>query len=157
MQRHPITKTAYVRLVEELKVLKQADRTQVIEEIAVAREHGDLKENAEYHAAKEKQGFIEARISDLEARSSLAEVIDPSSMSGNTVSFGATVTIEDIETEKQKTYQIVGEYEADLDKGMIAYTSPIARGLIGKSEGDDVEIQTPKGIMDYEILKVAYK
>jgi len=157
MQRYPIIKTAYERMEAELKELKSVQRPKLIEEIATARAHGDLKENAEYHAAKEKQGFLEGRIKDLEARVSLAEVIDVTTQSGNSVKFGATVTLEDIETEKQKTYQIVGEYEADLDKGLIAYTSPIAKGIMGKEAGDVVEISTPGGMHDYEIVKVEYK
>ena len=157
MQRYPITKEAYSRMEEELKRLKDVERPIIIEEIAVAREHGDLKENAEYHAAKEKQAFLEGRISDLEARQGLAEIIDPSAQEGDQVKFGAIVTLEDLETEEQKTYQIVGEYEADLDKGLIAYTTPIAKAVIGKSEGDDLEVHLPKGLVEYEIIKVEYK
>ena len=157
MQRYPITKQAYERMEAELKELKEVKRPEVIEEIAVAREHGDLKENAEYHAAKEKQAFLEGRISDLEARQGLAEIIDPAAQEGNEVKFGATVTLEDLETEQQKTYQIVGEYEADLDKGLIAFTTPIAKAMIGKSEGDDFEVQLPKGLVEYEIIKVEYR
>ena len=157
MERYPIIKEAYERMEEELKELKSVQRPQVIEEIATAREHGDLKENAEYHAAKEKQAFLEGRIQDLEARTGLAEVIDVAAQEGPDVKFGATVTLEDIETEKTKTYQIVGEYEADLDKGLIAFTSPIAKGIMGKSEGDDVQVRTPGGVVEYEIVKVEYK
>ncbi len=141
----------------ELKQLKNVERPEVIKQIATAREYGDLKENAEYKAAREKQGFIEGQIQNLEARMSLAEVIDPSTLSGTQVRFGAIVTLEDMETEKQKTYQIVGDYEADLTTGKIAHTSPIARGIIGKQEGDDAEIHTPKGIVEYEVVKVEYK
>ena len=157
MQRYPITKEAFERMKAELKNLKSVERPKIVEEISTAREHGDLKENAEYHAAKEKQGFLEGRIQDLEARSGLAEVIDPSAQEGDEVKFGAIVTLEDLETEKQKTYQIVGEYEADLDKGLIAYTTPIAKAIIGKAAGDDVEVHLPKGIVEYEIIKVEYK
>ena len=157
MERYPIIKEAYERMEEELKELKSVQRPQVIEEIATAREHGDLKENAEYHAAKEKQAFLEGRIQDLEARTGLAEVIDVAAQEGPDVKFGATVTLEDIETEKTKTYQIVGEYEADLDQGLIAFTSPIAKGIMGKSEGDDVQVRTPGGVVEYEIVKVEYK
>lgn len=157
MQRYPITKEAYARMEEELKRLKSVERPLIVEEISVAREHGDLKENAEYHAAKEKQAFLEGRIQDLEARSGLAEVIDPSAQEGDQVKFGAFVTIEDLETEEQKTYQIVGEYEADLDKGLIAFTTPIAKAVIGKTEGDDFEVSLPKGIVEFEIIKVEYK
>ena len=157
MQRYPITKDAYARMEAELKKLKSVDRPEVVEEIAVAREHGDLKENAEYHAAKEKQGFLEGRISDLESRQGLAEIIDPSEQEGPEVKFGATVTLEDLETEVKKTYQIVGEYEADIDKGLVAYTTPIAKAIIGKVEEDIAEVHLPRGIVEYEITKVEYK
>lgn len=157
MERYPITKTGHVQLEAELKQLKTVERPAVIEAIATAREYGDLKENAEYKAAREKQGFIEGQIQNLEARLSLAEIIDPTTLSGSQVKFGATVTLEDLETEKKRVFQIVGEYEADLEKGLIAHTSPIARGVIGKEEGDVVEIQTPKGLVEYEVVKVEYK
>ncbi|MBX2834735.1 MAG: transcription elongation factor GreA [Micavibrio sp.] len=157
MDQIPITKKGHVVLEEELRDLVKVQRPNVIEAIAVAREHGDLKENAEYHAAREQQSFIEGRIQELEAVIGRAQIIDPSTMSGKTVKFGATVTIIDEETEDEHTYQIVGDYEADLESGKISISSPIARGLIGKAEGDQVVIRTPKGATDYEILTVEYK
>lgn len=157
MERFPITKAGYIRMEEELRDLKGVQRPYIIGQIAEARAHGDLKENAEYKAAKERQSYIEGRIQDLEARISLAEIIDVPSLSGKQAKFGATVTLEDLETEKKKTYQIVGEYEADLDKGLIAYTSPVARAIIGKNEGDVVEVHTPKGMVEYEISEVEFK
>jgi transcription elongation factor GreA len=128
----------------------------IIEAIAEARAHGDLSENAEYKAAKEKQSHNEGRIQDLELKVSLAEIIDIADLSGKQVKFGATVTLEDLETEKRKTYKIVGEYEADIDSGLISYTTPVARALISKSEGDVVEVITPKGTVEYDIVKVEY-
>lgn len=156
MEQIPVTKKGFDRLSAELNDLKKVQRPNVIEAIAVAREHGDLKENAEYHAAREQQSFIEGRIQELEAVTGRAQIIDPSTMSGSSVKFGATVTIVNEETDEEKTYQIVGDYEADLDSGKISISSPIAKGLIGKSEGDSVVIRTPKGAGDYEILKVAF-
>lgn len=141
----------------ELKHLKGVERPAIIEAIAEARAHGDLSENAEYKAAKEKQSHTEGRIQDLEAKVSLAEVIDPADLSGKQVRFAATVTLEDLETEKRKTYKIVGEYEADIENGLIAYTTPVARAIIGKSEGEVVEVTTPKGVVEYDIVKVEYK
>ncbi len=157
MDQIPVTKIGYDALKEELHDLKTVQRPEVIEAIADAREHGDLKENAEYHAAREQQGFIEGRIQELEAVTGRAQIIDPSTLSGSTVKFGATVTIVDEETDEEKTYQIVGDYEASLEQGKISISSPIAKGLIGKSEGDSVVIRTPKGARDYEILEVAFK
>ena len=157
MERFPITKSGYEKMEEELKDLKGVQRPYIIGEIAEARAHGDLKENAEYKAAKEKQSHIEGRIQDLEAWISLAEIIDISALSGNQAKFGATVTVEDLETETKKTYKLVGLYEANLDKGLIAYTSPLARAIIGKSKGDVVEVTTPKGIVEYEIINVEFK
>ena len=141
----------------ELKHLKNEERPAVIDAIATAREHGDLKENAEYKAAREKQGFVEGRIAELSDKVSRAEIVDVAKMSGDKVMFGARVTIEDIETEQTKTYQIVSEYEADLDNGRIANTSPIARAILGRSIGDDIEVKTPKGVVEYEIIEVEYK
>ena len=157
MDRFPITKEGYIRMEAELKDLKGRQRPEIIEAIAEARAHGDLKENAEYKAAKEKQGFIEGRIQELEGKTGLAEILDPKDQTGTQVKFGATVTLEDLETEAKKTYKIVSEYEADLDKGLIAYTSPVAKALIGKNQGDVAEVHTPKGLVEYDILKVEYK
>lgn len=156
MERFPITRAGFDRMETELKDLKFRQRPEVIEAIAEARAHGDLKENAEYKAAKEKQSFIEGRIQELEIKISMAEIINPAEFKGKQVKFGATVTLEDLETEVKKKYQIVSEYEADLDKGLIAYVSPVAKALIGKSEGDVAEVHTPKGLVEYDILKVEY-
>lgn len=144
-------------LSAELHDLKKVQRPAVIEAIAEARAHGDLSENAEYHAAREQQSFIEGRIEELEAVTSRAQVIDPSTLSGDTVKFGATVTIVDEDTDEEKTFQIVGDYDADSDEGRLSISAPIARALIGKGEGDSVEVNTPKGKVFYEILSVAYK
>ncbi len=145
-------------LHKELEKLKHVDRPNVIKAIAEARAHGDLKENAEYHAAREQQGFIEARIKDIEAKLSLAQVIDISKIPNEgKVIFGATVTLFDLKTEKEVTYQIVGEDEADINIGKISVNSPIARGLIGKMEGDEVRVATPGGEVEYEIVAVEYK
>lgn len=157
MDKIPITATGFTRLEAELKNLKNVERPNVIKAIAEAREHGDLSENAEYHAAREKQSFIEGRIMELEAMVAHAEIFDPSSMKGDSVKFGATVKLVDEETEKEVTYQIVGEYEASLDHGKIALTAPIARALIGKKAGDTAEVNTPKGQRYYEVLSVAYQ
>jgi transcription elongation factor GreA len=155
MEKIPMTRAGYVALDEELKQLKSVERPAVIRAIAEAREHGDLSENAEYHAAREKQSFIEGRVKELEAIISLAEVIDPSRLSGS-VKFGATVTLVDEDTEEERTYQIVGEPEADLEKGLLNIKSPLARALIGKDEGDSVEVKTPGGERSYEILSIRY-
>ncbi len=157
MDRIPLTKTGYQRLETELKKLKNKERPEVVQAIAEAREHGDLSENAEYHAAREKQSFIEGRILELEAVIGQAEVYDPSEMSGTTVKFGATVKLVDEDTEEEVTYQVVGEYEADLEAGRISVTAPIARALIGKQAGDNAEVHTPKGERYYEILEVSYQ
>lgn len=156
MERFPITQKGYERLLEEIRTLKTVERPAVIQAIAEARELGDLSENAEYHAAREKQSFIEGRIVDLEDKSSRAEVIDISKLSGPVVKFGAKVQLLDEDSEKSFTYIIVGEYEADISKGLLSLSSPISRALIGKEEGDSVEVETPKGIKDYEITKVEY-
>lgn len=157
MEKVPITATGYARMEAELKELKSVERPAVIAAIAEAREHGDLSENAEYHAAREQQSFIEGRIQELEDQLSRAEVIDPSKLAGDTVKFGATVRLVDEDTEKEITYQIVGEYESDIQKGLLALTAPLARALIGKQKGDSVEVITPGGEKAYEILKVSYK
>ena len=156
MSKIHITKLGHEELEAEHKKLKAEDRPAVIEQIAEAREHGDLKENAEYHAAREKQSFIEGRIQELENIIANAEIIDVSKLSGDSVIFGATVKIVDCDTEEEKTYQLVSEYEADLERGKISVTSPIARGLIGKTVGDETVIQTPGGAKDYEILEVKF-
>jgi len=157
MDKVPMTQKGYDKLVAELKDLKSNQRPAVIAAIAEAREHGDLSENAEYHAAREQQSFIEGRIQELEGVIGAADVIDITKFTGETVKFGATVTIVDEETDEEKTIQIVGAYESDADNGQISLTSPIARALIGKSVGDSVTVRTPKGEADYEILEVQYK
>lgn len=153
----PMTAAGYERLQEELKQLKSVERPAIIEAIAEARSHGDLSENAEYHAARERQSFIEGRIQELEDQQSRVEVIDPRKMAGETIKFGAIVTVVDEDTDEETTYQIVGEYEADIDQGLLSNTAPISRALIGKKAGDSVEVKTPKGSRAYEILKVEYK
>lgn len=150
-----MTRGGYAVLDEELKLLKSVERPAIIRAIAEAREHGDLSENAEYHSAREKQSFIEGRIKELEAILSLAEVIDPTRLSGP-VKFGATVTLVDEDSDEQKVYQIVGEVEANLERGLLNMRSPLARALIGKEEGDSVEVRTPGGARNYEILAVRY-
>ncbi|MCH2096003.1 MAG: transcription elongation factor GreA [Rhodobacteraceae bacterium] len=155
MEKIPMTRAGFAALEAELKVLKSEERPAVIQAIAEARELGDLKENAEYHSAREKQGFIEGRIKEIESIIGLAEVIDPTSLSGS-VKFGATVTVVDEDTDEEKTWQIVGEYEANIEKGQLNIKSPIARALIGKEEGDSVEVRTPGGVRSYEVLTVAY-
>ena len=152
----PMTAGGYDQLQDELKHLKSVERPAVIVAIAEAREHGDLSENAEYHAARERQSFIEGRVAELEDKISRAQIIDPSKLSGDTVKFGATVTVVDEDTDEETTYQIVGEAEADVKNGRIAVTSPIARALIGKQVSDSIEVATPKGARAYEILKVQY-
>lgn len=156
MEKIPLTRTGHTRLEEELKHLKSVERPTIITAIAEARELGDLKENAEYHSAREKQGFIEGRIKELEAIMSLADIIDPASLSG-TIKFGATVELVDEDTDEEKTYQIVGEPEANIDQGRLNIKSPIARALIGKEDGDSVEVRTPGGMKSYEILSVVFK
>ncbi len=155
MEKIPMTPTGYSALDAELKHLRSVERPSVIKAIAEAREHGDLSENAEYHSAREKQSFIEGRIKELEGILGLAQVIDPKTLSGP-IKFGATVVLIDEDTEEEKTYQIVGESEADIEKGLLNIKSPLARALIGKDEGDSVEVKTPGGSKDYEITKVTY-
>jgi transcription elongation factor GreA len=151
-----MTGEGYEVLDEELKRLKTQDRPSVIAAIGEARAHGDLSENAEYHAAKERQGWIEGRIAEIEDKMARAQVIDISKLSGKQVKFGATVTVVDEDTEDEARYQIVGEHEADIKRGRLALTSPLARGMIGKESGDVVEVSTPNGIKAYEILKVEW-
>ncbi len=155
MEKIPMTPGGLAALNGELKQLKSVERPAIIKAIAEAREHGDLSENAEYHSAKEKQSFIEGRIKELEGTISLAQVIDPKTLSGP-IKFGATVALVDEETEEEKTYMIVGEAEADIEKGLLNIRSPLARALIGKEEGDSVEVRTPGGSRDYEIVKISY-
>jgi len=157
MSKVPLTKHGADMLTEELKRLKSQDRPQVVQAIAEARAHGDLKENAEYHAAKDQQGFIEARIKHLEGTLSHAEIIDVTKMdAGGKIIFGTTVELYDEDAAGEVTYRIVGDDEADISKGLVSISSPIARGLIGKAEGDEVEVQTPGGIKRFEILSVKY-
>lgn len=157
MQRYPMTPQGHRALEEELKHLKTVERPRITQAIAEAREHGDLKENAEYHAAREQQGLSEARIRDIEAKLGGAEIIDISKLpQDGRVVFGVTVVIENLDTEEQKRYTIVGEDEADFKANKISINSPIARGLIGKSEGDEAKIQTPSGEVEYEIIEVLY-
>ena len=155
MDKIPMTPAGHAALEVELKTLKSQDRPNIIKAIAEAREHGDLSENAEYHSAREKQSFIEGRIKELEGIISLAEVIDPSQLSGS-VKFGARVTVVDEDTNEEKSWQIVGEHEADIEKGLLNVKSPIARALIGKDVGDNVEVRTPGGEKAYEILDIVY-
>lgn len=151
-----MTAAGYAALGEELKRRQQVERPRIIQQIAEARSHGDLSENAEYHAAKEAQSLNEGRIAELEDKIARADVIDVSKLSGKTVKFGATVTLVDEDTEEEKKYQIVGESEADVKSGKVSITSPIARALIGKSIGDSVEVAAPGGGKSYEILNVAF-
>ena len=155
-QRVPMTKGGLLRLREELKRLKNVERPKIVKEIAEARSHGDLSENAEYHAAKEKQSHVEGRIAQVEHWIAMAEVIDVSKHQGDRVVFGATVTLEETESGDQVTYRIVGELEADLKLGRISVTSPIARALIGRSEGDTAVVRTPGGQKEYEIQAVSF-
>jgi len=152
----PMTAEGLARLEEELRHLKNTARPEVIRAIAQARDHGDLSENAEYHAARDRQSFIEGRVGELEDKIARAEVIDVSKLSGKTIKFGATVTLLDEDTEEKLTYQLVGEDEADVKQGRLAITAPLARALIGKSTGDSVEVHTPKGEKAYEIRRVKY-
>ena len=154
-EKIPMTRRGHEALEVELKHLKSEERPAIIRAIAEAREHGDLSENAEYHSAREKQSFIEGRIKELEGVLSLAEVFDPAKLSGP-IKFGATVTLVDEDTDEEKTWQIVGEHEASIEKGLLNIKSPIARALIGKDEGDSVEVRTPGGERSYEVLKIEY-
>ncbi len=156
MNKIPMTAGGYARLQEELKRLKSIDRPAVIRAIAEARTHGDIAENAEYHAARERQSFIEGRLGELEDKIARAEVIDVSKLSGSAVKFGATVTLADEETDEEQTFWIVGEDEADIKDGRLSVTSPLARALIGKGKGDSVEVSTPSGNKSYEIVTVDF-
>jgi len=158
MNRAPMTKQGAERLRAELERLKSTERPRIVEAIAEARAHGDLKENAEYHAAREQQSFTEGRINELEATLSSAQIIDPTTLNvGDKVVFGAIVDLEDVDNGKEVTYQIVGDLEADIKQNLIAVSSPIARALIGKREGDSFEFEAPNGTRQYEIIEVRYK
>ena len=156
MDKVPMTAEGHAAMMDEVKHLKSVERPRIIRAIEEARSHGDLSENAEYHAAKEQQGWTEARVAELEDKLSRAEIIDISRLSGDTVKFGARVTLIDEETDDETSYQIVGEFEADVKKGKISVSSPIARAIIGKRMGDSVEVSTPGGGKSYEIAKVAW-
>jgi transcription elongation factor GreA len=156
MERIPMTAAGYKALEEEINLLKTVERHAIIRLISEARAHGDLSENAEYHAAKERQAYIEGRVIELEDKLGRAEVIDVSKLSGTTVKFGATVTMADEDTNERRTYQIVGDLEADAKKGRISISSPFARALIGKGKGDTVEVAAPGGARSYAILKVEW-
>ena len=155
MEKVPLTRSGAVRLEAEMKNLKSVERPTIIKAIAEARELGDLKENAEYHSAREKQGFIEGRIKELESILGRADIIDPASLSG-TIKFGATVTLIDEETDEEKIYQVVGEPEANIESGKLNMRSPLARSLIGKEEGDSIEVRTPGGTRSYEVVSVKF-
>ena len=157
MDKVPMTAEGHSAMMDEVKHLKTVERPRIIKAIEEARSHGDLSENAEYHAAKEQQGWTEARVAELEDKLSRAEIIDISKLSGDVVMFGAKVTLIDEETEDKTVYQIVGEFEADVKKGKISVSSPIARAIIGKRKGDSVEVNTPGGGKSYEIAKVSWR
>ncbi|NOZ67842.1 MAG: transcription elongation factor GreA [Deferribacteres bacterium] len=157
MQKVPMTPEGYRKLKEELERLLKVDRPQNIRAIAEAREHGDLSENAEYHAAKERQSFIEGRIQELKSKLALAEVIDPSKISQNRVAFGAKVKIFDVDTDEEKVFTLVGQDEADVKTGKISISSPVGRSLIGKEIGDTVIIKAPARTMEYEILEISFE
>lgn len=157
LERVPITQEGLLQLESELQRLKSEERPRIIAAIAEARSHGDLSENAEYHAAKEQQGLNEARVAELEDTISRADVVDPSKQTGKTVKFGATVTLEDEDSGDKVKYKIVGDSEASVKEGKISISSPIARALIGKAKGDSAEVTTPRGARSYEILKIEWK
>jgi len=157
MQRYPITENGFKELTAKLAELKTKDRPEITKAIAEARELGDLSENAEYKSARERQGFIESKIQEIEDKIARSEVIDLNKISGNTVKFGATVNVVDIDNDKESTYQIVGEYESNVDNNQISITSPLAKSLIGKAVGDVVEVYSPMGLREYEILQIRYK
>lgn len=156
IERFPITKRGYEKLDLEIKHLKYIERPAIVQAIATAREHGDLSENAEYHAAKEKQAFIEGKIMDLEGKCSRVDIFNPTKLSSQSVMFGATVTLVDVSTDEEVLYHIVGDYEADISKKLVSISAPIAKGMIGKSAGDEVVIETLKHKKIYEIVKVEY-
>lgn len=156
MQKNPITPGGAAKLREELIQLRSVERPAIIQAIATAREHGDLSENAEYHAARDRQSFIEGRIKEIENKLALAEVIDPSKLAGDRVAFGATVKLSNADTGEEVTYRILGADEADLSKGTISVTSPLARSLIGKQAGEEVKVRMPGGERTYEILDISF-
>jgi transcription elongation factor GreA len=157
MEKNPITPQGYDKLRDELNHLRSVERHKVIQMIAVAREHGDLSENAEYHAARDRQSFIEGRVKDLENKLALAEVIDPSKLTGSRVAFGATVRLSNTQSGEEVSYRIVGADESDLESGSISITSPLARSLLGREVGDEVKVRMPGGERVYEVLEVTFK
>jgi transcription elongation factor GreA len=157
MEKFPITVKGYAKLVEEIKQLKTVERPSIVQAISSARELGDLSENAEYHSAREKQSFVEGKIIDLEDKMARAEIIDVTKLNGKNIKFGATVLLIDHETDKEVSYMLVGDYEADLSQGKVSISSPIARALIGKTEGESIDVVTPKAIKSYDIEKVEFK
>lgn len=156
MEKNPITPEGYTRLREELHNLRSVERPAVIQAIATARDHGDLSENAEYHAAREKQSFIEGRIKEIEAKLALAEVIDPTKLDGSKIAFGARIRLSNTQTDEEVAYQLVGADEANLDQGRISISSPLARSLLGKEVGDEVKVRMPGGERIYEVLEVKF-
>lgn len=156
IEKIPMTAAGYQRLQDELQHLRLVERPAIIQAISEARSHGDLSENAEYHTARERQGFIEGRISELENKLPRVEVIDVSKHKGKRIVFGATVTLVDVDNDKESIYQIVGEDESNIDAGLLSVSAPLARGLIGKSVGDEVEVLTPNGSKAYEVIKVEF-
>jgi transcription elongation factor GreA len=157
MNKNPITPEGYSKLREELNHLRSVERPKIIQMIAVAREHGDLSENAEYHAARDRQSFVEGRVKEIEDKLARAEVIDPTKLSGDKVAFGATVKLSNTQTEEEVVYRIVGADEANLEAGSISISSPLARSLLGREVGDEVKVRMPGGERLYEILDVAFK
>jgi transcription elongation factor GreA len=157
VQKFPMTASGLRRLEDELRMLKSEERPSIIRQIAEARSHGDLSENAEYHAARERQSFIEGRVIELEDKIARAEVIDVSKLSGSVVKFGATVVLADEETDEETRYQLVGEDESDVKQGLLSVSSPLGRALIGKALGESVEVSTPRGSRSYEVVKVAFQ
>lgn len=157
MDKVPMTAEGHDTLAAELKRLKTQERPDIIKAIAAAREHGDLSENAEYHAARERQSFVEGRVAELEDVLSRAEVIDVKTLKGKVIRFGATVKLADVDTDEEKTYRIVGEYESDIDKGLLSVNAPLSRALIAKTVGDMVEVSAPNGSKSYEVISVRFK